>query len=104
MNIEKLELLMDKVIENEFKHIQEHHERDDINKNIEVVKEEKKADELFEKLLQVAPEQKSLMNDYDEVITNYWIDIARYYFKKGVIAGTSNLSFVNTTIDGMSIY
>ncbi|WP_252234763.1 hypothetical protein [Clostridium sp. ZS1] len=104
MNIEKLELLMDKVIENEFKHIQEHHERDDINKNIEVVKEEKRANELLEKLLQVAPEQKSLINNYDEVITNYWVDIARYYFKKGVIAGTSNLDFITTTIDGMSIY
>ncbi|MBY6931275.1 hypothetical protein [Clostridium botulinum] len=104
MDYQKLGLLMDKVIENEFKHIQEHHEREDINKNIEVVKEEKRANELFEKLLQVAPEQKSLINDYDEVITNYWIDIARYYFKKGVITGTSNLNFVNTTIDGRGVY
>ncbi|NFS30498.1 hypothetical protein FDF12_14885 [Clostridium botulinum] len=104
MDYQKLGLLMDKVIENEFKHIQEHHEREDINKNIEVVKEEKRANELFEKLLQVAPEQRSLINDYDEVITNYWIDIARYYFKKGVITGTSNLNFVNTTIDGIGVY
>ncbi|NFA43645.1 hypothetical protein EXM65_13915 [Clostridium botulinum] len=104
MNYQKLGILMDKVIENEFKHIQEHHERDDINKNIEVVKEEKRANELFEKLLQVVPEQKNLINDYDEVITNYWIDIARYYFKKGVIAGTSNLNFVNTNIDVMGVF
>ena len=89
MNTQKL---INAMIENEFRHISEHHENEDIKNNKEMVEEERKAAELFKKLEKsLSKEQMKLFNKYDDEMTYFNVDLMRYYFKKGVESAFNGL-------------
>ncbi|NFT07936.1 hypothetical protein FDF26_12855 [Clostridium botulinum] len=97
MNLKTNKKIVNSVIENEFYHILECKEVADLAENQEVVDIDNKRDEILEKLYKVAPEHDELIGDYESVECEYWTRVIRYYFKMGVIAGATNLSFLKDT-------
>jgi hypothetical protein len=97
MNLEDTKKLVNGVIENEFNHIQEFQEDEDICSDMQIETLSKKADDLLKKLMEIAPEHKDLLDDFDSAAAGYWAYVCRYYFKKGVVAGTTNLKFLEDT-------
>lgn len=97
MSLEDTKKLMNNIIENEFSHIQEYQERPDLNDNIAISKKSQRNIEIIQTLLEVAPEHKVLICDLENVLASYWVDMCKYYFKKGVIAGATNLNFLRDT-------
>lgn len=97
MNLQDTKKLINNVIENEFRHIQETQEVIDLKEDKTLTEESNKAEELFKKLLKVMPEHKELLDEYYCSLTEFWSDYAKYYFMKGVRAGTTNLEFLKDT-------
>ncbi len=97
MNLDDTKKLINNVIENEFQHIQNTQEFNDLNEDKDLDEESRKADELFKRLLKVMPGHEELINDYYDATTSFAVDFARYYFRKGVRAGTTNLEFLKDT-------
>lgn len=95
MNIQETKKLIDNVIENEFEHIQEYKEVDDLNKDQVRKEQAEKVSKLFSDLLDSIPKEyaKQVENFYDQVI-HEWSCYCRYYFKEGVRAGITNLNFL----------
>lgn len=105
MNYEERQALFNAIIENEFKNISTHEEYDDNKENDEMNGYKKKASEITEKLfLNISDESGILLNDLEAAETDYWTCVARYYFKKGVSAGLTNLNFLNTVANGTKFY
>lgn len=97
MNLEDTKKLVNGVIENEFNYIQRYDELNDTNEDPKINVWDEKTDNLLQQLLEVAPEHKQLLDDFDSSTAAYWGELCRYYFKKGVIAGTTNLKFLEDT-------
>ncbi len=97
MNLEINKKIVNSVIENEFLHISEFKEHEDLKENKELVNSDNEKDKIYEKLYEVAPGHNELIDELQSAECNYWCMIARYYFKMGVIAGTTNLSFLKDT-------
>lgn len=98
MNFEDTKKLINNVIENEFRHIQEHEELNDLNKDKQRLEEYEKAAELLKNILAVVPEEYRNMIEEYEVLTNgVWLDYCRYYFNRGAISGITNLKFLDDT-------
>jgi hypothetical protein len=96
--------LIDNIVENEFNHIQETEEREDSLKDPEINTKSKDAEALLLKLLGIAPEHRNLIDQSDGASTTYWTALCRYYFKKGVAAGTANLNFIRDITEGYKFY
>lgn len=94
MNLEDTKKLVNGVIENEFNHISECKEHEEVLADTELSMLQKTADELMNKLCEAAPEHAKLIDEFDSALTNYWTTLCRYYFKKGVIASATNLKFL----------
>lgn len=87
--------VIEKILENEFHHIQEHHEIDDLKENKEIEAEQQETERLFSKLISGLPEDKrKLLYEYDDAMTYLNTDLARYYFRKGVESGVTDLDFM----------
>lgn len=97
MNLENVKKLINDVMDNEFKHIQETQEYEDSITNDEINIRSKKVNELIEKLLEAASEHTKLIEEFENEFSFYLVEISRYYFKKGVVAGTTNLEFLKDT-------
>ncbi|NFN81864.1 hypothetical protein FDB25_15855 [Clostridium botulinum] len=97
MNLNATKQLIENIISNEFYHILECKEVADLAENQEVVDIDNKRDKILEKLYKVAPEHDELIGDYESAECEYWTRVIRYYFKMGVIAGATNLSFLKDT-------
>ncbi|NFA43702.1 hypothetical protein EXM65_14315 [Clostridium botulinum] len=97
MNLNATEQLIDNVISNEFNHISEFKELEDLKRNKEIINLDSKKDKIYEKLYEVAPGHDKLIDDLESAECEYWCMVARYYFKMGVIAGATNLSFLKDT-------
>lgn len=96
MNYEKLCALLKEIIENEFNHIQEFKEAKFADEDEEQKVYETNTRELFDKLkVSLTKEQKNLLDDIDAAIANEWINLCRFYFKQGVLAGLTNLNYLN---------
>ena len=95
-----MKTMINKILENEFHHIQEHHESNDLKDNKEMETEREYADTMFEKIFNLLPEDKRfLLYEYESAISNFDVDIARYYFRKGVEMGVTNLDFMKDYTD-----
>lgn len=94
MNLEETKKLINNVIENEFNHIQETQENKESLNDAEINGYYEGASDLMDKLLEVAPEHKELIDCFDSELGNYWTALCRYYFKKGIIASATNLKFL----------
>lgn len=83
------------VIENEFNHIQETGEMDFSNKNIEY-KQDQLMTEIIHKALikDMTEKQRDLLDELYSSLNNETIELCRFYFKEGVRAGLTNLSFL----------
>ena len=98
MKYEDLRKLINNVIENEFQHIQNYEEKDFSDTDKEQKELEDKTTEVFEKLLKSIPEEyRKLIDEYSSAACYEWVNLCRFYFKKGVIAGTTNLNFLKDT-------
>ena len=104
MDLQDTKKLINNVIENEFSHIQETQEYEDSLINSELNAKNKNIEEILKKLFEVAPEHKELIDKFDSEVASYWTDVCRYYFKKGVAAGTANLNFLRDLTDGTMFY
>lgn len=96
--------LIDNIIENEFIHVQDEalkgmDELDEYNKI------RKEANSIQLKLCELLPsEYHQLVEDWDAKIWEGFCIEMRHYFKKGVVAGTSNLSFIRDITEGYKFY
>ncbi len=98
MTHKETEKLFNQIVNNEFVHISEFKEYEDLKENEEIVNIKNQKEKIYEKLYEVAPGHDKLIDALDSAECDYWCMIARYYFKMGVIAGTTNLNFTNTLI------
>ena len=91
--------LFDKIVNNEFCHISEWQELKDTENNTEIVKADKKIAQITDKLFKnISHESGMLLDDLQTAEVDYWVLIARYYFKKGVEAGLTNLNFTKVLL------
>ncbi|MFT8351158.1 hypothetical protein [Clostridium saccharoperbutylacetonicum] len=94
MNAESMKKLVSSVIKNEFNHIQNAKEVKAIKDDAELSMLDKELSDLLEELCKAIPDFKDLIEEFDNVSTLYWSALCRYYFKMGVIAGATNLKFL----------
>lgn len=98
MNYDKMCKLIDGIIENEFNNVQEFKEAGFVDKDIKQQQLNKTSSELMEKLMGTfSEEQKDLLDELDGALASEWINLCRFYFKKGVAAGLTNLKFLSDT-------
>ncbi|NFN17443.1 hypothetical protein FDB52_00755 [Clostridium botulinum] len=97
MKLEETKKLINNIIENEFHHISEFKEFEDLKENKEIVNINNEKKKIIRKLLEVASEHSDLILDYESAECDYRCMVARYYFKMGVIAGATKLSFLKDT-------
>ncbi|MFT8347749.1 hypothetical protein [Clostridium saccharoperbutylacetonicum] len=96
-NLEVTKKIVNGAIENEFNHIQDTKEVQAIKDDTELSMLNKKLSDLLEGLCKAIPDFKDSIEEYDDVSTLYWSALCRYYFKMGVIAGATNLKFLDDT-------
>lgn len=104
MSYEKLCALLKGIIENEFNHVQEFKEIKFSGKDEEQKVYENKTRELFDNLkVSLTKEQKNLLDDCEAAIASEWVNLCRFYFKEGMLAGLTNLNYLNN-IDSVGSY
>ena len=104
MSYEKICALLEGIIENEFNHVQELKEIKFIDKDEEQKVYESKTRELFDKLkVSLTKEQQNILDNLDVAMTSEWVNLCRFYFKEGIVAGLTNLNYLND-IDRVNIY
>lgn len=87
--------LVNNIIENEFSHIQEYKEMEFIGADKEQRELAKISESLLKKIKKdISQEHTELLNDFCIAIAGEWINICRFYFKQGIVCGTTNLSFL----------
>lgn len=94
MRMEEIRKLINNVIENEFNHIQEDKELDEVCADSELSLLRKTLFESIDKLSEAVPDQAELIDKLDSEFTSYYTALCRYYFKKGIIASATNLKFL----------
>ena len=97
MKHEEVKKMINNVIDNEFNHISQYREFNDFNSDVEISSAREKMDKLLKKITELAPENFELTNSLESEFANYRTAASRYYFKEGVIAGTTNLKFLEET-------
>lgn len=96
MSCEKICALLEGIIKNEFNHVQEFKEIKFIDKDEEQKVYESKTRELFDKLkVSLTKEQQNILDDLDVAMTSEWTNLCRFYFKEGIVAGLTNLNYLN---------
>lgn len=95
------EKLINNIIENEFQHISEHEEYEDFKADETFNGLTNKVHEALEKLSKAIPSHQKLFEEYLEAASEYEREYIRYYFKKGVVSGTSNLNFLRDITNGI---
>lgn len=104
MNYEKIRKLINGIIESEFSHVQMFKERDFTDKDTMQKGLYKTSVELMDKLIEtLSEEQKDILNDLDAAICNEWINLLKFYFKEGIVAGLTKLKYLNE-IDNIECY
>lgn len=103
MNFKEFKLI-DNIVANEFNHVQneafEH--MDELNEYKKIAYEIEK---MQHKLLELLPkEYHDLVDDLDSKVWEMASIEIRHYFKKGVVAGTSNLNFIRDITKGIQFY
>lgn len=97
MKYEEKKDLINNIIENEFKHIQEYQERNFEETDEEYLKDNEILMNLLNEIYENIPkEYQALFRKYDDAVINAWINLCRFYFKEGVKAGLDNLKFLNS--------
>jgi len=100
MKLEEQKKLINSVIGNEFGHISQYKECDDFDADVDISSTREKMNKLLEKINELLPEGFELTNDLESEITDYCTAACKYYFKEGVVSGTTNLKFLEAYIMG----
>lgn len=91
MKFDKVRKIVDGVIENEFRHVEEF-----LVKGFEDKKESAMTQLLYEKLEEsLTEEQKDLLNNLYSAMILEGVSLGRFYFKEGVRSGLTNLKFLD---------
>ena len=96
MKFNQVEKIIDGVIENEFRHIQDFEEKDFTDNDLEYKKESEVTEALYKKLLEdMTKEQAELLDKFYASFTCENVELCKFYFKEGLRAGLSNLKFLS---------
>jgi len=96
MNCKNFKNIIDGIVENEFKHIQETLEEGFANTNLDYIQSRLASEEIYKVLEKDATEeQQKLIRDLEDSVSNEWLELCRFYFREGLRAGLSNLKFLN---------
>lgn len=104
MKLNEIENITNKIINNEFNHVEEENLEgmDELEEYNKIVEENR---ERYEILLNALPSHlHKVLNDFYDNCSNRTLIETRHYFKKGVAAGTSNLNFIRDITGGMKFY
>lgn len=95
MKVEELKVLINNIIENEYKHIQDH-QVEDMENNKEWNETNENMSKVFSEIYKDIPKElKSKIDELDALIGLEESYLERYYFKKGVKAALTNLKFLS---------
>lgn len=95
MKIEELKVLINNIIENEYKHIQDHQVEDMENDELWNETNENMS-KVFSEIRKDIPEElKNKIDEIDSLIGLEESCLEKYYFKKGVKAALTNLKFLS---------
>lgn len=95
MKIEELKVLINNIIENEYKHIQDDHVVSDMENNKEWNENSENMSKVFSEIYKDIPKElKSKIDELDSLMGLEESYLERYYFKKGVEAALTGLSFL----------
>lgn len=95
MNIKNIENIVNGIVENEIKHVQETLEVDFENENIEYKQKVLMTQVIREALKKdTTEEQRRLIGELEDSISNEWLELCEFYFREGLRAGLSNLKFL----------
>ena len=102
-NIVNIVNIVDGIVENEFRHIQETLEKDFTDTNLDY-KQNTLITEKLNKALEkeTTEDQQRLIRELEASISNEWIELCKFYFREGLRAGLSNLKFLNE-IDNVEV-
>lgn len=96
MEFDKVTKVIDGVVENEFRHIQEFKEKDFADNDLEYKKKSEMTQLLYKKLEEgMTEEQKDLLDKLYSSMILEGVSLGRFYFKEGVRAGLTNLKFLD---------
>lgn len=105
MDYKERKELFNKIIENEFVHISFWEEKEDLKEDETITMFENKIETIMNQLFQnISHKDGMLLDELESAETNFWTSIARYYFRKGVIAGLTDLNFLNIITNGSKFY
>lgn len=95
MDIKNIENIVDGIVKNEFRHIQETLEKEFTDTNLDY-RQNRLAKEGIYKALEkdTTEDQQRLIGQLEDSISNEWIELCRFYFREGLRAGLSNLKFL----------
>ena len=96
MNYENIVNIVDGIVENEFRHIQETLEKDFQDTNLDY-KQNRLITETIHKALEkdTSEEQQRLIGELEDSVSSEWLEICRFYFREGLRAGLTNLKILN---------
>ncbi len=97
MKYKEIKKMINNVIENEFRHISEFREKGDFDSDNDITESMNEVDNAIKRLQELLPEQYSLISELESQFTNYCTAACKYYFREGVIAGTTSLKFLEET-------
>ena len=96
MKFDKVRKIVDGVIENEFRHVEEFLVKGFEDNDIEYKKESAMTQLLYEKLEEsLTEEQKDLLDNLYSAMILEGVSLGRFYFKEGVRSGLTNLKFLD---------
>ena len=103
MKYEEITKLINNVIENEFNHVQDCQEREFVDTDKEQIDLTEISEKLFKQLCENMPDEyQRLLGHYYDSVSSEWINLCRFYFRAGAVAGLTNLEFLKDT--GMTNY
>ncbi|NFO05297.1 hypothetical protein FDB23_14550 [Clostridium botulinum] len=85
MNTEKLEVLVNNIIENEYYHLKDNSFENIVTEPVDII---------LKRLIEKLPKHKDILFELDDAIGEVISNLAIFYFKKGVKTGTTNLKFL----------
>lgn len=96
MNYKKMKNIVDGIVKNEFRHIQETLEKEFTDTNLDY-RQNRSATEGIYKALEkdTTEDQQRLIGELEDSISNEWIELCRFYFREGLRAGLEDLKFLN---------
>lgn len=96
MKYEQIKKIINGIIESEFKHVQMFKEKNFDDKDIMQKGLHKASVELMNKLMEtLSEEQKDILDKLDGALASEWTNLCRFYLREGIVAGLTNLKYLN---------